>query len=124
MGPRVIEDEELKRFFAVHLRESEEHEVLMRERIEARGAKPAKVRDAVLQLTGMQVGAFFAAQPETTMNLVGFVAAFEHLEIATYELLQRLARRAGDQKVTGVAERILAEERAAVEALAQAVAGS
>ncbi len=124
MGPRVVEDENLKRFFTAHLRESEEHAATMQERIEARGAKPAKARDAVLQLTGMQVGAFFAAQPETTAKLVGFVSAFEHLEIAAYELLERLARRAGDRKVTGVAERILAEERAAVEALAQAAAGS
>ncbi len=124
MGPRVVEDEDLKRFFAVHLRESEEHEALIRERIEVRGVKPANAKDAVLQLTGMQVGAFFAAQPETTAKLVGFVSAFEHLEIAAYELLERLSRRAGDQKVTGVAERVLAEERAAVEALAQAAAGS
>lgn len=124
MGPRVIEDEGLKRFFAAHLRESEEHEAMLRERIEARGVKPARARDAVLQLTGMQVGAFFAAQGETTARLVGFVSAFEHLEIAAYELLGRLARRAGDQKVAGVAERALAEERAAVDALAQAAAGS
>lgn len=124
MGPRVIEDEALKRFFAAHLRESEEHEAMIRERIEARGAKPARARGAVLRLTGMQVGAFFAAQPDTTEKLVGFVAAFEHLEIAAYELLERAARRAGDHKVTGVAERILAEERAAVDALAQAAAGS
>ena len=123
-GPRVIEDKALKRFFAVHLRESEEHEAMIRERIEARGAKPARARDAVLQVTGMQVGAFLAAQPDTTEKLVGFVTAFEHLEIAAYELLQRAARRAGDHKVTGVAERVLAEERAAVEALAQAAAGS
>jgi UDP-glucose 4-epimerase len=123
MAPRVVEDEGLKRFFAAHLRESEEHEAMLRERIEVRGAKPAKARDSVLQLTGMQVGAFFAAQPETRAKLVGFVSAFEHLEIAAYELLERLARRAGDQKVTGVAERALAEERAAVDALAQA-AGS
>jgi len=124
MGPRVVDDEDLKRFFAAHLRESEEHAAMMQERIEARGAKPATARDAVLQLTGMQVGAFFAAQPETTEKLVGFVSAFEHLEIAAYELLERLARRAGDRKVSGVAERVLAEERAAVEALAQAAAGS
>jgi UDP-glucose 4-epimerase len=123
MGPRVIEGESLKRFFATHLRESEEHEAMMRERIEARGARPARAMDAVLPLAGMQVGAFFAAQPETTAKLVGFVSAFEHLEIAAYELLERLARRAGDQKVAGVAQRVLAEERAAVDALAQA-AGS
>ena len=124
MASRVVEDEELKRFFAAHLRESEEHAMMMSERIEVRGAKPAEARDAVLHLTGMQVGAFFAAQPETTANLVGFVAAYEHLEIAAYELLERLARRAGDRKVAGAAKRILAEERAAVQVLAQAAAGS
>lgn len=124
MAPGVIEDESLKRFFAAHLRESEEHEAMIRERIEARGVNPAKARDAVLQLTGMQVGALFAAQPETTAKLVGFVSAFEHLEIAAYELLLRVARRAGDRKVAGVAGRVLAEERSAVGALAQAAAGS
>ena len=123
MAPRVVEDEGLKRFFAAHLRASEEHEELLRERIEVRRARPAKAREAVLQLSGMQVGAFFAAQADTKAKLVGFVSAFEHLEIAAYELLKRVARRAGDSKVTGVAERILAEERAAVDDLAQA-AGS
>ncbi len=124
MGPRLIEDEGLIRFFAAHLRESEEHEAMLRERIEARGVGPAEAGDAVLQLTGMQVGAFLAAQPETTAKLVAFVSAFEHLEIAAYELLERLARRAGDEKVAGVAKRVLAEERAAVDALAQAAVGS
>lgn len=122
-GPRLIEDEALKRFFAAHLRESEEHEAMIRERIEARGTERARARDAVLQVTGMQVGAFLAAQPDTDEKLVGLVSAYEHLEIAAYELLERAARRAGDRKVTGVAERVLAEERAAVDALAQA-AGS
>ena len=124
MASRVVEGEGLKRFFAAHLRKCEEHAAMMSERIEVRGAKPAAARDAVLHLTGMQVGAFFAAQPETTANVVGFVTAYEHLKIAAYELLGRLARRAGDRKVTGVAERILAEERTAVKALAQAAAGS
>ncbi len=124
MAPGLVEEESLKRFFVAHLRESEEHEAMLRERIEVRGAGPDRAGDAVLQLTGMQVGAFFAAQPDTRERLVGFVAAYEQLEIAAYELLERLARRAGDSKVSGVAERVLVEERAAVAALAQAAAGS
>lgn len=112
-APRIVEDAELKKFFGEHLRESEEHEQLVRERLEARGAKPAKARDAVLRLTGLQVGAFFAAQPDTLAKLTGFAFAFEHLEIAAYEMLGRVAKRVGDQKVLAVAERILAEERGA-----------
>jgi ferritin-like metal-binding protein YciE/nucleoside-diphosphate-sugar epimerase len=124
IAPKVIEDEALRGLFRRHLRESEEHGAMLRERLEARGAEPAKASDAVLRIGGMQVGAFFAAQPDTTAKLLSFAAAFEQLEIAAYELLERIARRAGDSKVTGAAERILAEERAAFDRLSQAVAGS
>lgn len=117
-APRIIEDSELKRFFNEHLRQSEEHEQILRERLEARGARPSKAKDATLRLGGLQVGAFFAAQPDTAAKLSGFAFAFEHLEIAAYELLERVARRAGDQKVLAAAERILVEERAAAGRLA------
>lgn len=124
MAPGVTEDEELRGLFHRHLRESEEHEAVLRERLEARGARLGKGSDAVLQIVGMQVGAFLVAQPDTTARLTGFAVAFEQLEIAAYELLERTARRVGDSKVTEAAERILAEERAAADSLAQAVAGS
>jgi UDP-glucose 4-epimerase len=117
-APRIVEDAKLKELFNEHLRQSEEHEQLIRERLEARGAKPSKAKDAALRLGGLQVGAFFAAQPDTAAKLTGFAFAFEHLEIAAYELLVRVARQAGDKKVLGVAERILAEERAAAGKLA------
>jgi ferritin-like metal-binding protein YciE/nucleoside-diphosphate-sugar epimerase len=117
-APRIVEDAELREFFGEHLRQSEKHEQMIRERLEARGAKPSKAKDAALRLGGLQVGAFFAAQPDTAAKLTGFAFAFEHLEIAAYELLKRVARQAGDKKALGVAERILAEERAAASKLA------
>lgn len=122
IAPKVIEDEELQGLFRRHLRESEEHAAILRERIEVRGAEPAQASDAVLRIIGMQVGALLAAQADTTAKLVGFAAAYEQLEIAAYEQLERIARRAGDSKVGNAAERILAEERAAVDSLAHAVA--
>jgi ferritin-like metal-binding protein YciE len=39
-------------------------------------------------------------------------------ETGAYELLTRVARRAGDEETAAVAERILAEDRAAVERVA------
>ena len=57
-------------------------------------------------------------QPDTAARLSVFVFAFEHLEIAAYELLVRVARRAGDEKVLGVAEQILSEERTTAKELA------
>jgi UDP-glucose 4-epimerase len=124
LAPQVIENEALQGFFRRHLRESEEHAEILREQIEVRGAEPAQMSDAVLRIVGMHVGAFLAAQPDTAAKLVGFAAAYEQLEIAAYEQLRRIARRAGDGKVTGAAGRILAEERAAAANLAQAVAAS
>ncbi|HWA55028.1 MAG TPA: DUF892 family protein [Solirubrobacterales bacterium] len=118
VAPKVLDDPGLREFLERHLRESEEHEAMLRERLEARGLEAAKAEDAVLRLGGLQLGASFAAEPDTGARLSGFAFAFENLEVATYELLARVAKRAGDEKVRRVAERVLAEERAAVEELA------
>jgi len=55
--------------------------------------------------------------PDTPGKLACFAYAFEHLEIAGYEELKRVAERAGDQETVALAERILGEERAASERL-------
>jgi ferritin-like metal-binding protein YciE len=71
-----------------------------------------------MRIGGLNVGAFFGAQPDTPAKLAGFAFAFEHLEIAAYELLRRVALRAGDPETAAVAERILPEERAAAARIA------
>ena len=45
----------------------------------------------------------------------GFAYAFEHLEVAGYAQLARVARRAGDEDTAAVAERIEAEEQSMAE---------
>lgn len=112
VAPTLVADEQLKRLFAEHRAETEEHQQLIWERLEARQVMPAKGSGATLQLAGLQVGAFFAAQPDTSAKLTAFAFAFEHLEIATYELLRRVAEQAGDEKTRVAAERVLAAERA------------
>ncbi len=68
----------------------------------------------MLRVGGLNVGGFFAAQPgDTPAKLAGFAFAFEHLEIAAYERLKRVATRAGDEETVRVSERIIGEERAA-----------
>ena len=118
MAVRIIDDPELRQLFETHLGESEEHEVAIRERLEARGCGPARARDSALRIDGLQLGACFVAQPDTAARLTGFTFAFEQLEVATYELLERGAKRAGDERVLGLSRRILAEERATAKELA------
>jgi UDP-glucose 4-epimerase len=117
-GPSLAEDEELALAFRQHLKETRRHVELIEARLEARGASASLAKDAALRAGALNLGAFFGAQPDTTTKLAGFAYAFEHLEIAAYELLKRVARRAGDEETVKVVDRILAEERAAAEKVA------
>jgi ferritin-like metal-binding protein YciE len=116
-GPKIAGDSELARVFETHLAESREHQRLVEARLEARGAKPSRLKDAALRLGALNWGAFFRAQPDTPAKLAAFAYAFEHLEIGGYEQLKRVAQRAVDPETVQTAERILAEERAAAEKL-------
>jgi ferritin-like metal-binding protein YciE len=112
-GPELAGDPELARAYEEHLAETGEHTRLVEQRLEQRGSGPSRLKDAALRLGALNWGAFFAAQPDTPGKLAAFAYAFEHLEIAGYELLRRVAQRAGDQQTVQVAERILEQERAA-----------
>jgi ferritin-like metal-binding protein YciE len=67
----------------------------------------------VLRLGALNWGTFFQAQVDTPAKLAGFSYAFEHLEIAAYELLGRVAARAGDGETVSTAQKILLQERTA-----------
>ena len=117
-GERIAGDEELAALMREHLAETQEHERLVRARLEELGAKPSRLKDAALGMGGLNWGGFFAGHPDTPGKLAAFAYAFEHLEIAGYELLKRVARTAGDTATVALAERILADERRAAQRVA------
>jgi ferritin-like metal-binding protein YciE len=118
-SPKIVGDvPELEKLFADHLEETKAHQQILEARLDELGAKPNKLQDAALRLGAINLGGFFKAQPDTPAKLAGFNYAFEHLEIAAYEELKRVAERAGDQETVRVAERIGGEERAAANAIA------
>lgn len=114
-GRKIAGSSQLASAYAEHLEETREHQRLIAERLQTRGAGPSRIKDAALALGALNWGAFFGAQPDTPAKLAGFSYAFEHLEIAAYELLSRVARRAGDTETEAVARRILQQERSAAE---------
>ena len=116
-GQPVAEVSELARAFEEHLAETREHSRLIEVRLEAHGASPSRLKDAAMSLGALNWSLFFGAQPDTPAKLAGFAYAFEHLEIAGYEQLIRVARRAGDADTVSTAERILEQEIAAAERL-------
>jgi ferritin-like metal-binding protein YciE len=116
-GREIAGESELSKVFSDHLEETRSQQAAVRARIEARGERPSRFKSVLLRIGGVNLGAFFGAQPDTPAKLAGFAFAFEHLEIAAYEQLLRVARRAGDDETARIAERIVGEERAAAAAI-------
>lgn len=114
-GPALAGVPVLASVYEQHRRETLEHQRLLEVELDKRGVSPSKIKDAALRLGALNWGLFFAAQPDTPAKLAAFSYAFEHLEIAAYELLLRVAQRAGSTEVEALAGHILGEERAAAE---------
>jgi ferritin-like metal-binding protein YciE len=117
-GSSIAQADVLAELFREHLEETKEHQRLVEERLAAHGSGPSRFQNMGMRLGAINFGTFFKAQPDTPAKLAGFAYAFEHLEIAGYELLMRTAARAGDQETVDVAKRILEDERAAAERIA------
>jgi ferritin-like metal-binding protein YciE len=118
-GPKIAEEPNLAKAFEDHLRETEEHQRLIEQRLEAHDAGPSRLKDAAMKLGALNWGGFFKAQPgDTPAKLAGFAYAFEHLEIGGYEQLKLVAERAGDTETVRVVDRILEDERAAAGTIA------
>jgi ferritin-like metal-binding protein YciE len=114
-GPKLAGASDLASAYEEHLHQSEEHQQLIGNRLKALGARPSRMKDAALRLGALNWGMFFGAQPDTPAKLAAFSYAFEHLEIAAYEMLHRMAMRAGDEETASVAETIMGEEQAAAD---------
>jgi ferritin-like metal-binding protein YciE len=117
-GREMDVPEALRAAFDHHLSETEGHLEKIERRLDDRGATPSALKDAALRLGALNWGVFFAAQPDTPAKLAGFSYAVENLEVAAYELLLRVARRAGDEETVAMAESILAEEKVAAKSVA------
>ncbi|HEV2875179.1 MAG TPA: DUF892 family protein [Thermoleophilaceae bacterium] len=117
LGPQIAGEFGLAGVLSMHLEETRVHQEAVRERLRLRGGRPSRFKDFALRGGGVNLGGFFGAQPDTPAKLAGFAFAFEHLEIASYEQLKRVAQRAGDEETVALAERILPEERAAASAV-------
>ena len=116
-APDLAGDPELAAAFRTHRRETEGHERRIRLALEARDAKPSTVKDAVMRLGGKGFLLFARLQPDTPGKLVAHAFSYEALEVASYELLRRVAERAGETVIADLARGIRAEERGMMERL-------
>jgi ferritin-like metal-binding protein YciE len=117
VAPKIAGDEQLKQAYEHHHTETKGQQERIEARLTARDANKNLLKDVAMRLGAINWGTFFAVQPDTPLKLAAFAYAFEHLEIAAYEHLKRVAERAGDQETARTVETILAEERSAAETL-------
>src|SRR5512144_886657 len=68
-APDIAGEPHLAEAFRAHLAETERHEALVRDRLQARGAKPSKVKDIVMALGGKGFVLFARSQPDTPGKL-------------------------------------------------------
>ena len=118
-APKIAGHPDLSRIYAQHLTETEEHERLVRGQLERRDAEPSKVKDAAGRAGGWGMILFARLNPDTPGKLAMHAHSYEHMELAAYELLRRIAERAGDEPVRAMAESIAGQERAMADRLAE-----
>jgi ferritin-like metal-binding protein YciE len=95
-----------------HRAETEQHERMMRERLEANGGTPSTVRELGGMLGALVKMPLDMVRSERTGRNARDGYATEHMEIASYELLKRVAQRAGDMATVQACDTIIGQERA------------
>lgn len=111
-APGMAGSPDLAKIFQEHCDETAEHERLVRQALDARGAEPSTVKDLAGRAGGWGMVLFAKLNPDTPGKLAMHAYSYEHMELAAYELLARIARRLGDEDAAQLAERIGAQERA------------
>jgi ferritin-like metal-binding protein YciE len=123
-APKIAGEPSLTAAFEQHLAETEDHERLIRERLEAHDASPSMVKEAIMRAGAEAFVLFARSQPDTPGKLAAHAFSYEHLEAAAYELLRLLAERAGEGETAAVARQILLEERAMARRLEECFPGA
>jgi ferritin-like metal-binding protein YciE len=114
----TTDDPEILQELEHHKIETEGHAQRMRARLEAHGGTPSTVK---------QVGGIIGALAKVPLDMVrgekagrnardGY--ATEHMEIASYELLKRIAQRANDVDTVTACDEIIGQERAMADTIA------
>jgi ferritin-like metal-binding protein YciE len=95
-----------------HKLETEQHSQRLRRRLEAHGASPSMVREATGILGALAKMPLDMVRGEKAGRNARDGYATEHMEIASYQLLERVAKRAGDEETAEVARQNRSEEEA------------
>jgi ferritin-like metal-binding protein YciE len=114
----TTDDPEILQELEHHKIETESHAQRMRLRLEAHGAQPSTVRQAAGILGALAKMPLDLVRGEKAGRNARDGYATEHMEIASYELLKRIAQRAHDEETVSDCDAIIEQERAMAETIA------
>lgn len=111
---KTTESAQIRSDLEAHKEETQRHRERVKGCLSAYGASPSKVKEAAGIAGALMKKPLDMARSEQAMRNARDGFATEHLEIATYRLIERLAERAGDEKtVKACRENVEEEERMA-----------
>lgn len=108
----TTDDPEILDALEHHKLQTQNHSDRMAQRLEAHGETPSAVRQMGGVLGALMKMPLDIVRSEKAGRNARDAYATEHLEIASYELLRRIAQKAGDQETADAAQEIIAEEQA------------
>ena len=106
----TTEDPETEEMLRHHKEETERQEQRLRERLDALGAGTSTRKEAQTIAAALMKGAADQVRGDQAGKNARDGYTTEHMEIAAYQLLERLAERAGDTETAEVARQNRAEE--------------
>ncbi len=113
------EDPEILEVIRHHKEETEQHEQRLRERLDALGRGTSTRKEAQTIAGSLVKGIADQVRGDQAGKNARDAFATEYMEIASYELLERLANRAGDTEITEAARANRAEDEAMAQRIAQ-----
>lgn len=114
----TTDDPELRTLLERHRHETEGHGARLKERLNHYGASPSAMREAAGMLSGVVKGFATLGRPDDLLRTMREAFAAEHMEIAAYELLERIATLGGDDETAKLAVRNRFEEQAMADRIA------
>ena len=108
----TTDDPEIEQMLKHHKEETERQEARLRKRLDALGAGTSTRKQAQTVAAALVKGAADVVRGDQAGKNARDAYTTEHMEIAAYQLLERLAEKAGDAETAEVARQNRAEEEA------------
>src|SRR5437763_5566302 len=105
------EDDELEAICSQQLDQARQHEQRVEGLVEARGHQSSALEDKTLRAGAIGLRQLADIAPDTPPRVAIQLFGLEQLEIAGFELLQRIAEREDDQAAANTAREILEHKR-------------